>query len=255
MNHDDESVIRQGQPGGRVTVSGDATTHHDRAVIMPTAALDRRIPDTTGPITSTVMEIVVPPNYPADMTVSAHDVAAVLRERIPGLTPLKLHKLLYYVQAHHLAAVDKPLFAEAVSAWDMGPVVGELWKAEDRGEPAPPRRQLTSGHLNIIDYVISRYGSLHGIDLMHMTHAEDPWKTADEGRSQGDSARIRNEWMRDYFRDEPHDEGEIWFTQEKVAELTAGAEERRRRMGPPDLSQAGRLDAFFDEIIGQPRAG
>lgn len=201
-----------------------------------------------------MLEDVAPSPYSSPMTVSAHDVAAVLRERLPGLAGLKLHKLLYYVQAHHLAVTGEPLFGEAVTAWDMGPVVAPLWTAEDRGEPAPPRRTLTDGHLNVIDYVITRYGALSGIDLMHLTHAEDPWLLADRDRPPKGSARIRNEWMRDYFRAEPHDEGEVWFTPEKVAELAASAAERRRNMGPPDPASNDRLWATFDGLLGEPRA-
>lgn len=201
-----------------------------------------------------VVENVVPERYPPIMTVSAHDVAAVLRERLPGLAGLKLHKLLYYVQAHHLAAVDEPLFGESVMAWDKGPVVAAVWTAEKSGEAAPPRRELTGGQLNIVDYVVSRYGGLPGPDLMHMTHGEAPWKAANAGRDPGGSVRIRNEWMRDYFRDEPHDEGEIWFTREKIAELTAGAEERLRAEGPADPASNDRLWEFFDDMLGGSRA-
>jgi uncharacterized phage-associated protein len=189
------------------------------------------------------------------MTVSAHDVAAALRDRIPGLRGLKLHKLLYYAQAHHLAAVGEPMFGEAVAAWDMGPVVAPLWQAEHDDAPAPPRRALASGQLNIIDYVVSRYGSLSSVDLMHLTHAEDPWRQANEGRPAGGSVRIRNEWMREYFLTEPHDEGEVWFSPEKIADLTAGASERLRSRGTADRNQGGRLIAFFDDLIGEQRAG
>ncbi|MGQ0776145.1 MAG: hypothetical protein ACT4NY_17255 [Pseudonocardiales bacterium] len=42
------------------------------------------------------------------MTLSAHDVAAVLRDRLPGLGAKKLHKLLYYCQGHHLATFGEP---------------------------------------------------------------------------------------------------------------------------------------------------
>jgi hypothetical protein len=71
------------------------------------------------------------------MVLSAHDVAAELRRRMPGLPTVKLHKLLYYCQGHHLADLGEPLFAETVTAWDMGPVVGELRRAEKDGETPP----------------------------------------------------------------------------------------------------------------------
>jgi uncharacterized phage-associated protein len=55
-------------------------------------------------------------------------------------------------------------------------------------------------HSDILDYVVSRYGKLSGIDLMHLSHAEDPWLLANRNRPAGGSVRIRNEWTRDYFR-------------------------------------------------------
>lgn len=187
------------------------------------------------------------------MTVSAHDVAAILREQIPGLPTLKLHKLLYYAQAHHLAATGEPMFAEAVTAWDKGPVVVAVWEAERDQVNPPPRRELTDGHRNVIDYVVSRYGSLSGTDLMHLTHAEEPWARANEGRPQGGNARIRNEVMRDYFRAEPHDEGEVWFSPEKIAELAEGAARRREALGPVDRGSRDRLRETFEEMLAAKR--
>jgi len=131
---------------------------------------------------------------------SAHDIAAVLRERLPGLTVKKLHKLLYYCQGHHLATFGRPLFAEAVSAWDMGPVVGELWHAEKRGTPAPEPVAPDQAALNTIGYVLSRYGGLTGADLELLTHGEAPWLRADAQRPPGGSIRIEWDWLRDFFR-------------------------------------------------------
>src|SRR3954465_4039765 len=116
------------------------------------------------------------------MTVSARDVAAVLRDRLPGLPTKKLHKLLYYCQGHHLATYGVPLFAEPISAWDMGPVIGQLWHQEKElgsfdADPEPSEAQL-----NTIGYVVSRYGALTGLDLENLTHSETPWQRADSNR-------------------------------------------------------------------------
>jgi uncharacterized phage-associated protein len=134
------------------------------------------------------------------MTVSAHDVAAVLRARLPGLPVKKLHKLLYYCQGHHLAAFDEPLFSETISAYDMGPVVGTLWSQEKRGDRPPVNTALTEAQLNTIGYVLSRYGALTGRDLENLTHGEPPWQLADSSRSPGGSARIERDWMKHYFK-------------------------------------------------------
>lgn len=131
---------------------------------------------------------------------SAHDIAAELRNRLPGLPVKKLHKLLYYCQGHHLATFDRPLFGERIDAWDMGPVVASLWRDENYCEPTPPARELGEAELNTIGYVISRYGKLTGTDLEHLTHGETPWQLADSNRAPKGSAAIRQEWIRDYFR-------------------------------------------------------
>jgi uncharacterized phage-associated protein len=182
------------------------------------------------------------------MTASARDVAAALRVRLPGVPTKKLHKLLYYCQGHHLAHFDRPLFAETISAWDMGPVVGQLWKAERDGAAAEPSMDLGEAELNTIGYVISRYGALTGLDLEHLTHAEDPWQLANRERPRGGSVRIERESMRDYFRSaaSDHEEGEVWFTKEAIGRLVAGADERRQAAGlGPDTREA--IQARIDE--------
>jgi uncharacterized phage-associated protein len=184
------------------------------------------------------------------MTVSAHDVAAALRAEMPGLPALKLHKLLYYCQGHHLAHTGRPLFRESISAWDRGPVVGALWHAERSDETPEELRQLTNGELNTVGYVISRYGHLSGLDLQHLTHAEDPWLLADRDRPSGGSARIEQEWMRDYFRAVAavHEDDEFWIAPEKIVELTAGADRRRAEFGPPGPDETTRLEARLAEL-------
>lgn len=145
--------------------------------------------------------------YAASMTVLAREVAAALRDRLPGLPLKKLHKLLYYCQAHHLAATGDPLFSDTVSAWDMGPVVGPLWHSERTDGPAAPTIALTEAQLNTIGYVVSRYGGLSGRDLEHLTHAEEPWRRADQHRQLGNSVRIEHDWMREYFTADATDTG------------------------------------------------
>ncbi len=142
----------------------------------------------------------------ASLAVPAAAIAAEIRRRLPGVGTKKLHKLLYYCQGHHLAATGEPLFRESVSAWDMGPVVGQLWRAEkDGGEPtsdsgADVPDGLDVHQLNTIGYVLSRYGALTGQDLEALTHSEPPWRRADESRTPGDTARIEQEWMLEFFR-------------------------------------------------------
>ena len=182
------------------------------------------------------------------MTVSAHDVAAALRERLPGLGVKKLHKLLYYCQGHHLSVFDEPLFRETISAWDMGPVVGELWHDERDGAALGAPAKLGEAELNTIEYVVSRYGALTGGDLEILTHGEEPWRRADSLRRSNESVRIRIEWIRDYFRSPAMDDDdlELPVDSEAVAEMLAGAEERKSL--PGRIDDLDRLRARLAEL-------
>lgn len=130
---------------------------------------------------------------------SARGVATELRRRLPGLGVKKLHKLLYYCQGHHLATFGRPLFNEAISAWDMGPVVGALWYAEKEASSPSGTAMTDEADLNSIGYVVSRYGNLTGSDLERLTHAEDPWRDANRTRPERGSVRIRNEDIERFF--------------------------------------------------------
>lgn len=162
------------------------------------------------------------------MPASAHDVAAELRRQLPGLAVKKLHKLLYYCQGHHLAHFDEPLFHESIMAWDMGPVVAQLWKAEKEGRAPETPRTLDPGQLNTIGYVVSRYGRLTGHDLELLSHAEDPWRTADSHRTSGGTVRIDTSVIASFFRTAGGPEPDLpWPSDEQIAQLTEGAEQRR----------------------------
>jgi len=108
--------------------------------------------------------------------VSAHDVADALRKRIPECPKVKLQKLLYYCQGLHLALEDEPMFTERIEAWEHGPVVASLWRAEEHGHDRPPPTPLTDRMTQTVDYVVQRYGSLTGGELEEMSHDEAPWR-------------------------------------------------------------------------------
>jgi uncharacterized phage-associated protein len=177
--------------------------------------------------------------YPAAVVLSAHDVAAALRARHPHLPTVKLHKLLYYCQGHHLATFGRPLFQESLSAWDLGPVVGALWRAEKNGETVE-HRELDEASLNTVGYVLSRYGGLTGEDLVRLTHSEEPWRLADVDRRPGTSTTIRNEWIEEFFRSSASaaEEDEIVLDAAVVARWLDGAERSRDVPATPDSAAA-----------------
>jgi uncharacterized phage-associated protein len=165
--------------------------------------------------------------------VSVHDVAGEIRARLPGVPTKKLHKLCYYCQGHHLGTFGVPLFVESIAAWDMGPVVSQLWHREKRGKDAPSARDLTEAQLNTVGYVLSRYGALTGKDLETLSHNQAPWRQANERRRPGESAKIEQAWIEEHFaRDVEEDEVPLDTT--AVREWLAGARERRNKPAQPD---------------------
>lgn len=170
--------------------------------------------------------------YAALMPAMACDIAAAFRERIPGVSVGKVHKLLYYAQGHHLAVFSRPLFSEAIYAGDSGPVM------EDRGDTVPEDgTELGEAELNTVGYVRSRYGNLSGRDLENLTRAETPCQRADATRRAGERVLIRTEWIAEYFRAlnaADIEEDGIKLDPAQVAQMVAEAGRRREQPSQPD---------------------
>jgi uncharacterized phage-associated protein len=159
---------------------------------------------------------------------SARDVAAELRQRLPDVGVKKLHKLLYYAQGHHLAALGRPLFSESISAWDMGPVVGEFWWQEQNSADSPRPQPLDEAGLNTVGYVLSRYGALSGNELERLTHSEPPWQEANRSRQPGASSRIGLDVVQRFFEDEARRDEDPGPEPAVVRALLLGARDRLR---------------------------
>ena len=116
---------------------------------------------------------------------TADEVASVIIARSgPWLDAMSLQKLLYYVQAWHLAITDEPLFEEQFQAWKDGPVVPEVRLARKERSTRRAARQdaggvaLVAETSNLIDLVLRTYGSRSAEELSALTHVEAPWREA-----------------------------------------------------------------------------
>jgi uncharacterized phage-associated protein len=148
---------------------------------------------------------------------------------VPGFSQIKEHKLLYYCQAFHVAAFGEPLFRETISAWDMGPVVGEFWHEEQEHRTPGSSDALSEAELNTVGYVVSRYGRLSARDLINLSHSEEPWQRANKKRGlrKKRSVRIELKWMRDYFSQDRGEADDAWPDTATIRQwLDAAASER-----------------------------
>ena len=168
--------------------------------------------------------------YSQSVPASAYAAASEIRRQLPTVPTKKLHKLLYFGQGLHLAWFSQPLFSDSISAWDMGPVVGKLWKSEKDGQLPLAADELDEARRNTIAYVISRYGGLTGRDLEILTHAQDPWQRADRGREARTSRRIEEAWLREWFRREldADDDPTLSIDAQRRGDLLEAATARRR---------------------------
>jgi len=105
------------------------------------------------------------------------------------ITNMQLQKLCYYSQAWYLANYHKTLFQENFQAWVYGPVCHELYKKyKNFGKECIEIKSVPEEFNSILeddkdylDQVIGVYNKFSAIDLMVMSHDEDPWKNARKG--------------------------------------------------------------------------
>lgn len=130
------------------------------------------------------------------------------------LSHLKLQKLLYYVQAWHLAFYDEPFFDGKFQAWIHGPVNRSVY---DRFKDSKYMyssittldlmetditNKLDNDVKNHIDSVLEVYAGFSDTELEGKTHAEKPWIEARNGFQSFDRCEVEiiESTMRDYYK-------------------------------------------------------
>lgn len=138
---------------------------------------------------------------------------------VPPCDQLKLHKLLYYAQAWHLAYFRTPLFPEDIEAWPHGPVVRDIQiefkdygdkpitelgtRLEEIGEGeysvVTPRHE--GSRAEFLDAVWNAYKEYSGVRLSNATHAEgEPWEIVSRHYDLADKPTISTDVIESVFR-------------------------------------------------------
>jgi len=120
------------------------------------------------------------------------------------ISPLKLQKLLYYIQAWHIAKFNKEtLFDSLPEAWVNGPVYRDVYNVykdsffkneniqtnlneislSDELLIKQNSLNLSEEQLKLIHTVLNVYAKLSDERLVLMTHNEEPWNEARKGLS------------------------------------------------------------------------
>lgn len=105
------------------------------------------------------------------------------------LTHLKLQKLLYYSEVWNQIINEKELFEENIQAWVHGPVVPEIYikYKSNKWNPLPVPETEPKGIdkeiIKVLKQIMNSYGALTAKALENMTHEDQPWIDARNGRS------------------------------------------------------------------------
>jgi uncharacterized phage-associated protein len=143
---------------------------------------------------------------------SALEIAAIVvsvccTDGESDLTNMKLNKLLYFMQGTHLARTGRLLFADAIEAWQHGPVVPSVYheykcfKNEtivvEPESIAADESLLDSEEIETILDVLREYGKYTAGHLRDISHKDgSPWDRAYTGEAK---RVIKTEDIRAYF--------------------------------------------------------
>jgi uncharacterized phage-associated protein len=129
------------------------------------------------------------------------------------LSALKHQKLLYYIQAWHLAFYGEPACDSDFEAWIHGPVnreIYDLYKENKYLYSEMNIEDIKDANVAIdldpemkfhIDTILDSYAKFSATQLETMTHQEEPWIEARKGFAPNEKCTkvIRQETIQNYF--------------------------------------------------------
>lgn len=160
-------------------------------------------------------------------TVDSLLLSEYILQRGGAMSHLKLQKLLFYIQAFHLAYFGREIIDDDFEAWLHGPVSRKVFNkikdlsilySEIAHDPSEwidgktPDVQieaiLTEDQKDVVDTVIAEYGKMTSTALENLSHSEAPWINARAGYGIADKCNvvIPKEVMRDYYKQQIYGE-------------------------------------------------
>ncbi|MEI7741856.1 MAG: type II toxin-antitoxin system antitoxin SocA domain-containing protein [bacterium] len=124
-----------------------------------------------------------------------------------GITNLKLQKLLYFAQAVSLSVNGKPLFDDAIVAWQFGPVVPVIYKLFKvfGNNPVSIDKKVEGLSVEVtalLEDVWSVYGKYSAHELVSITHNHLPWQKAYNASASDKTISIES--VKEYYADYYH---------------------------------------------------
>lgn len=120
------------------------------------------------------------------------------------ITNLRLQKLLYFIQGNYAKKYDRRLIDEDFYAWQLGPVIPEVYFDyyiySSIGLPSQSiEKELDENIVAFIETITKEYSEYSTRQLVEISHKQDPWKYNYE--IFGDKAIIPFDSINSYFRE------------------------------------------------------
>jgi uncharacterized phage-associated protein len=131
------------------------------------------------------------------------NAVAYLACRCADATKMKVSKLLYFADKEHLLSYGRPISGDRYIKMEFGPVPSagyNLIKHDERASPEnqdlfdhlievrgsdivaigkPDLRYLSETDIEVLDDILSRYGSMTAANLSKLSHREPAWQNAE----------------------------------------------------------------------------
>ena len=116
---------------------------------------------------------------------------------------LRLQKLLYFVQAQFLVERNRPIFDASIEAWDVGPVIPEVFHTFKfyALSDIPPRDMekdldwIYPYDRESVDMILEDCAKYSTAQLIRISVEQLPWKKARNTKDQN----IKNEYIFEFF--------------------------------------------------------
>ncbi len=104
-----------------------------------------------------------------------------------GISPLKIQKMLFYLQKTSYSVYNKPFFDDTIEAWQYGPVIQSIYhqykifgneniNIVDLHDSINDKQSLDQDELLIMDFVWDKYNKYTATKLVDLTHNDKAWK-------------------------------------------------------------------------------
>jgi uncharacterized phage-associated protein len=153
--------------------------------------------------------------------IDSHVLAEYILQKWGNMSHLKLQKMLFYIEAYHLAYFDNSIIDDNFQAWVHGPVSrkiydslkdksilhAELGYLKNTSSSNPNdilKKTLTKDQIDFINETVDELNKFSATQLENMTHSEEPWLAARKGYGIADRCEviIDKELMKKFYRQE-----------------------------------------------------